>query len=305
MNHVMIDIETMGASVNSALVSVAAVFFDPDTGNLGQEFYQPIKLASSQYYGFEVEASTVEWWLQQSEEAVAVLKDENRIGLKPALEALSQFIMLHRDDENVHVWGNGPAFDNAILSNAFSKLYVKKPWKYSKDRCVRTFSDIAVVHGGKSLKDTPFEGTAHNALDDAKHQARFIAGVYVRMGMTGYVNDAPLRPAEVRRDEDGYWSHPEFPEWGEGTLQQEITEWTNQRHVTISSLLLEFDESPEACEAQEKYFKEGEPDCSLWNPQPKSPDGFLISIHDTEDGPCALFAYPIEPEANQTESQAA
>ena len=80
--HLMIDIEAAGKSTSAALLSIGAVFFDPATGVLGETFYQPINLASSQYHGGQVDASTIGWWVQQSEEARAVFNDVNRVTLK-------------------------------------------------------------------------------------------------------------------------------------------------------------------------------------------------------------------------------
>ena len=38
MNDLMIDIETMGNTHNAAMIQLAAVFFDRDTGELGDKF---------------------------------------------------------------------------------------------------------------------------------------------------------------------------------------------------------------------------------------------------------------------------
>lgn len=176
--HLMIDIEAAGKSTSAALLSVGAVFFNPATGELGEQFYQPVKLASSQYHGGQIDASTVEWWVQQSEEARAVFNAEDRVSLKEGLSKLAEFIKTAAVGAEVHVWGNGPAYDNAILANAFHATWVKQPWSFSKDTCVRTMVMLGRQLGIDPKYDMPREGEHHNALDDAIHQARYVSVIW-------------------------------------------------------------------------------------------------------------------------------
>ncbi|ELN1085009.1 3'-5' exoribonuclease [Salmonella enterica] len=177
-NNVMLDLETAGKTKNAALVSIGAVFFHPASGEIGKGFYIPVKLASSMYYGLEVDGGTIEWWMRQNDEARAVFNDENRAPLKEALNQLNDFIRENSQDEDVQVWGNGPAFDNAIIATAFDKTFIKPAWKYSKERCVRTMVELGRQIGIDPKYDTAIEGTAHNALDDAIHQARYVSTIW-------------------------------------------------------------------------------------------------------------------------------
>ena len=43
MNNLMIDLETMGKNKDAPIVSIGAVFFTPETGDIGQEFYTVVK----------------------------------------------------------------------------------------------------------------------------------------------------------------------------------------------------------------------------------------------------------------------
>lgn len=69
MNHLMIDLETMGNKPNAPIVSIGAVFFEPSTGELGEEFYRVVSLKSSMDGGAVPDPDTIMWWMQQSEEA--------------------------------------------------------------------------------------------------------------------------------------------------------------------------------------------------------------------------------------------
>lgn len=47
MNNLMLDLETMGNTPNSPVISIGAVFFDPKTGDLGASTEINISLESS------------------------------------------------------------------------------------------------------------------------------------------------------------------------------------------------------------------------------------------------------------------
>lgn len=47
MNNLMIDLETMGKKPNAPIVSIGAVFFNPQSGELGPEFYAVVSLESA------------------------------------------------------------------------------------------------------------------------------------------------------------------------------------------------------------------------------------------------------------------
>ena len=182
MNNIMLDLETMSTSSNAAIIAIGAVFFNPLNGT-GAEFYQAVDLASSSQYG-EIDSETQKWWDKQSEAARAVFNDEHKTTLHHALERFSFWVNAHcsKDEKgsvNQIVWGNGCGFDNVILGNAYKALGMRQPWFFSNDRDVRTMVDL-----GRQLlnidpkTDLAIDGTAHNALDDAKFQARYVSAIY-------------------------------------------------------------------------------------------------------------------------------
>jgi len=177
MKHLMIDIETLGTTADSAILSLGAVFFDPANNLLGHEFYTEISLASCQAAGMRMDASTIQWWMRQSKEAQKVFQ-EDQTTISDALMNFRAFVLDNANAKYVQVWGNGPSFDNAIVSSAFDRIAVKKPWNHWNERCVRTMVELGRAIGIDPKKDLPFEGEAHNALDDAKHQAKYVSVIY-------------------------------------------------------------------------------------------------------------------------------
>ena len=173
MHNIMIDLETMGQSSQAAIIALGAVTFGPE--GLGDEFYETIDLQSSMDTGGIVDASTVLWWMRQSDAARAEFKKKGK-HITSVLMAFSAWIMLMPD---VKVWGNGASFDNVILGSAHGRQHLEIPWKFWNDRCYRT---VKAAHPGVPAVKS---GTAHNALDDAKTQALHL--IAINLMFPGYV----------------------------------------------------------------------------------------------------------------------
>lgn len=174
MNHIMIDLETMGTRPESAVVAIGAVKFDPETGELGNTLYVPISLKSSVAAGGKIDPDTVMWWLQQDNEARNALVRCDAIGLSApdALTLVDEFA------EGYQVWGNGATFDISMLENMYGKADRSPPWKFWAIRDVRTVVELGESKGIYAKRDLPFEGTPHHALDDAKHQAKYVSAIW-------------------------------------------------------------------------------------------------------------------------------
>jgi hypothetical protein len=92
-----------------------------------------------------------------------------------------------------------------------------------------------------------------------------------------------LAPREIKRDDEGWLTHPDFPVCDEGTHAGKFLEafGIEAKFVSMDS------DDPEGAE---RYFEAGEPDCSYWTPTTPTGDGWiLLEIYDTEDGPYAMF----------------
>lgn len=165
MKNIMIDLETMGTGSNAAICAIGAVEFDLESGTLGREFYETVDLQSSVNAGGVMDASTVLWWLKQSEEARKELLDPSA-DIYVALTLLTRWMY---DSETplkeICIWGNGADFDNVILRNAYDRLDMVTPWSPWANRCYRTIKSMS--------PDLKIErtGTHHCAVDDARDQA--------------------------------------------------------------------------------------------------------------------------------------
>ena len=78
IQHIMLDLETMGTGPNAAITAIGAVKFDPDKGEIVETFYFKVNLESSVKQGGVIDASTVIWWLGQNEEARAEMQKKRQ-----------------------------------------------------------------------------------------------------------------------------------------------------------------------------------------------------------------------------------
>ena len=175
-NHIMLDLETMGNTSNSVIVSIAAVPFNLESNEVSAHcFYELVDFQSCLDVGLTVNASTVLWWMQQNDDARKELyKPKNPAeSIHKALNDLYSFFREFNKD--VQVWGNGARFDLGLLEDAYRACnYHEMPWDFRKERDVRTLVSLA-----PQIKETtPFKGTEHHPIDDCIHQINYCCAIY-------------------------------------------------------------------------------------------------------------------------------
>ncbi|HBC9844426.1 TPA: 3'-5' exoribonuclease [Escherichia coli] len=176
-HHLMIDLETMGKNPDAPIISIGAIFFDPQTGDMGPEFSKTIDLETA---GGVIDRDTIKWWLKQSREAQsAIMTDE--IPLDDALLQLREFIDENSGEFFIQVWGNGANFDNTILRRSYERQGIPCLWRYYNDRDVRTIVELGKAIDFDARTAIPFEGERHNALDDARYQAKYVSAIWQKL----------------------------------------------------------------------------------------------------------------------------
>jgi len=172
MDHVMVDLETLGTNQDSAFISIGACRFDPSTGKIGETFSKNIDWDSA-LKGRGVTGGTIKWWMRQSPEA------QNKVcapgePLKNVLVAFGSWFRAGGVERQI--WGNGATFDVAMLENAYTAIFGMLPWKHWNVRDVRTIVELAI--GRVAKESSPFEGIKHRAVDDAIHQATYVSAMW-------------------------------------------------------------------------------------------------------------------------------
>ncbi|OVX66567.1 exonuclease [Klebsiella pneumoniae] len=181
--HVMVDLETMGKKNNAPIVAIGAVVFDPSTGSIGESFYKVVCLESSVNWGAVIDPSTVIWWVRQSSEARSAIVNDDAIPLQDALLQFREFVSdnVAGGSKKAQVWGNGASFDNSILRSSYDCIAEDYPWEYWNDRDVRTMVELGQAISFDPKTTISFEGSRHNALADAIHQARYVSAIWQRI----------------------------------------------------------------------------------------------------------------------------
>lgn len=167
MGNVMVDIETLGTKSTSVVLSIGAVEFDER--QLGREFYRRVNIDSCIKHGLTVDGRTIEWWMDQSEEARTMFQYAS-IDLATALREFSETFSFEGE-----VWANGVSFDMPILENAFHAVGLPIPWLYYNVRDYRTVKYLAPREVLTRVRVDPT--TKHHALEDAKAQALTLMGL--------------------------------------------------------------------------------------------------------------------------------
>lgn len=163
-NDIMLDIETFGTTYNSAVVQVAMIYFNRETGQLGNHLVVNLDINDSIENGFELTKETIEWWEQQPKEIFESLS-ENPFKLKEGLKLIKDFFQF-----GSIIWCHS-TFDVPLLGNVYMRMGEKLPWGYKNVRDIRTLCELSNID--LSLYDWEKEKT-HNALSDVKFQVKYV-----------------------------------------------------------------------------------------------------------------------------------
>ncbi len=147
MTDLMVDIETMGTGANSAIVQIGASYFNRSNGMLGNTFKINIDLNDSGKQGFKVTTETILWWMQQNNKTFLAAPES----VDACLRRFQDFC----GDARLYkmsVWAHA-SFDFPILQNAYKKMGIADPFRYTMTRDIRTLMDLA-GHAPKKMTGT-------------------------------------------------------------------------------------------------------------------------------------------------------
>ncbi|EPS0409735.1 3'-5' exonuclease [Shigella sonnei] len=204
---VVLDVESLGKGERAFLASIGAVARNVISGKELGTFYTRIDTTIEQP-GRERDAGTLQWWESVLASGNKAAYDEifdaslPRGTLTRALESLAAFfdmISAHcKPGSYIQVMGNGPEFDNSIVTHAYESNGMQVPWTFRVNQSMRT-----MVWMGRLLLDidpkytVPFHGVQHHALDDARHEAETLQVVIDRFSGALRCNDVNDRAIPV------------------------------------------------------------------------------------------------------------
>jgi hypothetical protein len=171
VTHVMVDLETMGTGHDATITQIGAVAFT--TEGLGSEFAVNVDLESSRRAGLRIDASSLTWWMGQ-EGAARESWLASQCNAAQLEDAILRFNLWLRDlpGKPDGIWSHGSTFDLPILRTAYDAVAIKPAWHYRDARDTRTLFWLCKPFDPWAEPDTA--EVKHNALDDARRQARAV-----------------------------------------------------------------------------------------------------------------------------------
>lgn len=169
-----IDIETASKKTNAAILSIAAVPFNRETGEVStaKAYSVVIDLTSCFFSGMSIDVDTQQWWMQQNRDARLAILSADKKWIVEALEEFVRYVREISAGTELFIWSQGSAFDFRILEDAITSLTgLDIPWMHTRVRDSRTwilenkisYEDIPPVPDTKEVK--------HDALYDATRGA--------------------------------------------------------------------------------------------------------------------------------------
>lgn len=166
----MIDLETLGTTLDSVLISMSAQVcnLDDRRGFVVEKRYDR-KFKIEGQDNRRIDPSTVLWWMGQGDEAKQELLDSNRVPLHWGLKDFWTWYKIEAvKDLGVpkltSVWSKGVDFDVYIIDYYYKAQSQDPPWHYRDKMCYRT---MAAMYPGISFTEPTVK---HSAAGDCEAQ---------------------------------------------------------------------------------------------------------------------------------------
>jgi hypothetical protein len=172
------DVETLGKESNSVILSMAAIYFDPDKGPSYKEMYNDAFFVKfdvvdqMKRLDRKVGKTTMQWWAKQCDNVKikSFKPDPSRdVKFEDGYESMRQWAATKNDDK-CYVWARGN-LDQLVLDSFEEQLEIKPIWPFSRWRDVRTAVDFlyGVTNGYVTVEVPPWVESFDPALHVTKH----------------------------------------------------------------------------------------------------------------------------------------
>lgn len=204
--NIAIDLETLSLESDAAIISIAAVPFNPMVEEVNvfnvfqvfpqgavkelEEFYEVVNATSCALQGMHIDMETVKWWSKQNTEAKAELLTRQPLNIGEAMNAFHNYLegMKKAYDADIVVWAQGADFDFPKLRNAYRNCMTgtSLPWGYREVRDARSIvlDGLEMIFGREEkpydrIPECPVfkDELKHSALYDARRTAWSVATV--------------------------------------------------------------------------------------------------------------------------------
>lgn len=185
------DVETLGKESNSVILSMAAIYFDPDKSPSYQEMYKDAFFVKfdvvdqMKRLDRKVGKTTMQWWAKQCDNVkIKSFKPNPAVDVKfeDGYEQMRQWAE-SKNDPRCYVWARGN-LDQLVLDSFEEQLEIQPIWPFQRWRDVRTAVDFLYgVNTGYVTVEVPpwvdafdpaLHVTKHNPIDDCCYDAMML-----------------------------------------------------------------------------------------------------------------------------------
>ena len=174
----MFDVETLGKESNSVILSMAAIYFNPEDKPTPQElrdnaFFVKLDVADQiKRLNRKVGKTTMQWWSKQCDNVrrKSFSPSSEDVRFEDGYEAMRQWAKSKNDDK-CWVWARGN-LDQLVLDSMEEQLEIDSIWKFARWRDVRTAIDF-LYETNRGYCEIDYPGfdpslhiTKHNPIDD-------------------------------------------------------------------------------------------------------------------------------------------
>ena len=175
---IIFDVETLGKESNSVILSMAAIYFNPEDKPTPQElrdnaFFVKLDVADQiKRLNRKVGKTTMQWWSKQCDNVrrKSFNPSSEDVRFEDGYEAMRQWAKSKNDDK-CWVWARGN-LDQLVLDSMEEQLEIDSIWKFARWRDVRTAIDF-LYETNRGYCEIDYPGfdpslhiTKHNPIDD-------------------------------------------------------------------------------------------------------------------------------------------
>ncbi|EIE5067846.1 3'-5' exoribonuclease [Salmonella enterica subsp. enterica serovar Typhimurium] len=177
MKHLMIDIEAMDDKPTAAITAIAAIFFNPETGEIGESFSRRISLEDSMSKGGTVSAEVILRCLRQPVGIRRLMFDDFLYDIDCAICDFYDFVNSNMPPLGVRVLYGCPSLRSAVLRTAMQK-FVGDSFEYGNEQSVTTVNELAKSLGLNMESIIP-NTRINNAYDQVVYNIKIVSYVWM------------------------------------------------------------------------------------------------------------------------------
>ncbi|MFZ4219730.1 3'-5' exonuclease [Enterobacter ludwigii] len=177
MQHIAISLSAMDTYPTAAITTIAAVAFNPETGDLGNTFYEVIDLESSEKMCRSIGGAKVKEWLRKGPEERSEILSDRSTSIRHAMSELENFILRNSHSHTPHIWMREAHLTAPALLSTMNCTNIQGAWMLHNLHSTDTL-EYAALSAGINASVKVILDRKYNTLSDAIHQTGIITHIW-------------------------------------------------------------------------------------------------------------------------------